>query len=109
MRMPQDFVDAINAAVRKVNPNSGTMVSGSMTLGSDFDEWVGPSAMMKYDFGEIPPEAVTAFEAKFAEKRDALKTSIVASAVEREKQRLAGTLQPFRFNDSNRAVPVTDV
>ena len=102
MLMPQDFVDAVNAAVREVNPNAGKMKSGSMTLGTDFDEWLGPKAMMKYGFGPMPPEDAAAFEAKFAEKRDELKSSIVASAVEIEKKRLAGTLDDFSFNDSNR-------
>ncbi len=92
MRMPQDFVDAINAAVREVNPDAHMMTSGSMTLGTDFDEWFGPAAMMKYGFGPIPPEAVAAFEAKFAEKRDELKASLVASSVDIEKRRIAGTL-----------------
>lgn len=102
MKMPQDFVDAINVAVREVNPDAGMMISGSMTLGEDFDEWLGPQALMKYGFGGLPPEAVTAFEAKFAEKREELKASLVASAIEIEKKRMAGTLQDFRFNDSNR-------
>lgn len=93
MRMPQDFVDAINAAVREINPEAGTMTSGSMTLGSDFDEWLGPGAMGKYGFGPLPPEAVAAFGAKFEERREELKASIVASAVEVEKRRLAGTLK----------------
>jgi len=94
MRMPQDFVDAINAAVREVNPDAGTMTRGSMTLGSDFDEWLGPDAIMKYGF-EMPPEAQAAFEAKFAERRDELKASVVASSVEVEKKRLAGTLDEW--------------
>lgn len=102
MRMPQDFIDAVNAAVREINPDAGTMVRGSMTLGSDFDEWLGPGAMMKYGLDPVPPEVTEAFEAKFAEKRDELKSSIVASAVEVEKKRLAGTLESFDFNDSYR-------
>lgn len=92
MRMPQDFVDAINAAVRGVNPNAGTMSYGSMTLGSEFDEWLGPEALIKYGFEPLPVEATAAFEAKFAEKRGELKSSLIASAVEREKKRMAGTL-----------------
>jgi hypothetical protein len=102
MRMPQDFVDAINAAVLAVNPNAGRMTYGSMTLGSDFDEWLGPEAILKYGFGPMPPEAVAAFEAKFAEHREELKSSLVASAVEVEKQRLAGTLTEFSCGDSRR-------
>ncbi len=102
MRMPQDFVDAINAAVREINPDAGAMVRGSMTLGSDFDEWLGPGAMQKYGFGPLPPEAVAAFEAKFAERRDELKAQVVASAVDVEKKRMAGTLEDFSFNDSHR-------
>lgn len=92
MRMPQDFVDAINAAVREVNPNAGTMTSGSMTLGSDFDEWLGPKAILKYGFEPMPPEDVVAFDAKFAEKRDELKASLVASSIDIEKRRMSGTL-----------------
>lgn len=102
MRMPQDFVDAINAAVREVNPDAGVMINGSMTLGPDFDEWFGPEAFRKYCFGPLPPEVVAAFEAKFEEKREELKSSIVASSVEIEKKRLAGTLEDFSFNDSHR-------
>lgn len=102
MRMPQDFVDAINDAVRAVNPNAGTMVSGSMTLGHEFDEWLGPNALMKYGLDPLPPEAQAAFNAKFAERRDALKASIVSTAVETARQRVAGTLKPFSFNDSYR-------
>lgn len=94
MKMPQDFVDAVNAAVHEINPDAGAMVSGSMTLGSDFDEWLGPEAMRKYGFSPLPPEVVAAFESKFAEKRDDLKASVVASAIEIEKKRLAGTLSP---------------
>lgn len=90
--MPQDFVDAINAAVREVNPDAGEIISGSMTLGSDFDEWVGPDALKKYGLGPLPPEALAAFEAKFNETRDELKASLVASSVEIEKRRMAGTL-----------------
>lgn len=90
--MPQDFVDAINVAVREINPDAGVMISGSMTLGSDFDEWFGPGALMKYGFEEPPPEIVAAFEAKFAEKRDEMKASVINSAVEIEKKRMAGTL-----------------
>ena len=92
MKMPQDFVDAINAAVLEVNPNAGQMISGRMTLGSDFDEWVGPEAMNKYGFNPIPSEDVAAFEAKFNERRDELKAMLVASAVDIEKRRMAGTL-----------------
>lgn len=103
MRMPQDFVVAINAAVREVNPDAGMMISGSMTLGEDFDEWLGPEAFRKYGFGPLPPEAVAAFEIKFAEKREDLKASVVASAVEIEKKRLAGTLEDISFNDSRRS------
>lgn len=102
MKMPQDFVDAINVAVREINPDAGEMISGSMTLGTDFDEWLGPEAMRKYMFGPLPPEAVAAFEAKFAEMRDVLKASVVASAIEVEKKRMAGTLEDFSFNDSYR-------
>lgn len=94
MRMPLDFIAAINAAVKEVNPNAGTMVSGSMTLGSDFDEWLGPGAIMKYGFEHpMPPEAEAAFQAKFAEKRAAIRAALVASAVEIEKKRMAGTLE----------------
>lgn len=102
MKMPQDFLDTINAAVREINPNAGTVINGSMTLGSDFDEWLGPESFKKYGFGPLPPEIVAAFEAKFAEKRDQLKSSIVASAVEVEKKRMAGTLEDLSFNDSYR-------
>lgn len=90
MRMPQDFVEAINAAVQEVNPNAGRMTHGSMTLGSDFDEWCGLEAIRKYGFEPMPPEATAAFEAKFAERRDEIKASLVASAVEIEKRRMAG-------------------
>ena len=100
MKMPQDFVDAANAAVLAVNPNANTMISGSMTLGADFDEWLGPQAIMKYGFGEIPAEDQAAFEAKFAEKRDELKAAIVASSVEVEKRRMAGELE-YSFDDSH--------
>ena len=100
--MPQDFVDAINAAVREVNPNAGTMVRGSITLGEDFDEWLGPEAFRKYGFGSLPPEAVAAFEAKFAEKRDELKAALIVSAIAIEKKRMAGTLEPLDFKDSRR-------
>lgn len=92
MRMPQDFVDAINAAVREVNSDSGHMVSGSMTLGSDFDEWLGPDAMRKYGFGPMPPEAMAAFEAKFNERREELKAALIASAIEIEQRRMRGEL-----------------
>lgn len=102
MRMPQDFVDAINAAVREVNPDAGTMTYGSMTLGHDFDEWLGPEAILKYGLGPMPPEAVAAFEAKFAEHRDELKRSLVASAVEVETRRIAGTLEDVTCGDSRR-------
>lgn len=100
--MPQDFVDAINAAVLEVNPDAGRMTYGSMTLGTDFDEWLGPEAIMKYGFGPMPPDAVAAFEAKFAERRDELKASCIALAVEVEKRRLAGDLGSLTFGDSNR-------
>lgn len=100
--MPQDFVDAINAAVQAINPEAEEMVSGSMTLGADFNEWLGPEAFKKYGFEPLPPEAVTGFEAKFAEKRDELKASIVASSVEIEKKRLAGTLESLDFDASHR-------
>jgi hypothetical protein len=103
--MPQDFVDAVNAAVLGVNPDAGMMVSGSMTLGTDFDEWLGPKAMMKYGLDPLPPEVAAAFDAKFAEKREALKASVVATAVETEKKRMAGTLEDFSFNDSYRLKP----
>lgn len=103
MKMPQDFVDAINAAVREVNPDAGIMTSGSMTLGSDFDEWMGLTALKKYGMGPLPPEAVAAFEAKFAERRDELKASLVASSIEIEKRRMAGDSGSVTFNDSRRA------
>lgn len=98
MRMPQDFVDAINAAVREVNPDAGTMTHGSMTLGTDFDEWCGIEAIRKYGFDPMPPEATAAFEAKFNERRAELKASLVASAIDVERRRMAGTLidQPPR-------------
>lgn len=99
MRMPQDFVDAVNAAVKEINPDAGTMVRGSMTLGSDFDEWLGPEAMLKYGLGPLPVEAQQAFESKFAELRQALKANIVASAIEVEKKRMAGTLEDLDFID----------
>lgn len=102
MRMPPDFIEAVNVAVREINPDAGTMLNGSMTLGADFDEWLGPEAMRKYGFGPLPAEAIAGFEAKFAEKRDELKASIVASAVEIERKRMAGTLEDISFNDSNR-------
>lgn len=102
MRMPQDFVDAINAAVREVNPDAGTMTYGSMTLGADFDEWLGPEAILKYGFDPMPPEAVAAFEAKFAEHREELKASLVAASVDVEKRRLAGTLEDVFCDDSRR-------
>ena len=95
MQMPQDFIDGINAAVREVNPNAGIMVRGSMTLGSDFDEWLGPEAMGKYGLGPLPAAVQASFEAKFAEKRDELKASVIASAVEIERRRLTGTLRPL--------------
>ena len=100
MLMPQDFVDAINAAVIGINPEARRITSGSMTLGTDFDEWFGPEAMIKYGLNAPPAEVIDAFNAKFAEKRDELKASLVASAVEVEKQRMAGTLEDFSFNDS---------
>ncbi len=102
MRMPQDFVDAINAAVREINPNAGTMTRGSMTLGSDFDEWLGPEAMLKYGLGPIPADVEASFEAKFAERRDEIKASVVASAVAVEKKRMAGE-PPFNFDDSQKS------
>lgn len=102
MKMPQDFVDAINKAVHEVNPEAGVMTCGSMTLGSDFDEWLGPEALMKYGFGPMPAEAVAAFNAKFAEVREELKSQLVASAVDIEKRRMAGTLEDLDFNDSYR-------
>ncbi len=101
MRMPEDFVDAINVAVREINPNAWTMTSGHMTLGSDFDEWLGPEALQKYGLGPLPSEALAAFNAKFAEHREALKASCVSSAVEAEKARMAGA-KPYSFNDSYR-------
>jgi hypothetical protein len=100
--MPQDFVDAINAAVREINPNAGIMVDGSMTLGSDFDEWLGPQALKKYGFGPMPADAIAAFEAKFEEKRAELKEAVVASAIEVEKKIMRGELGDFNFGDSNR-------
>jgi hypothetical protein len=99
MKMPQDFVDAANAAVLAVNPAANIMLSGSMTLGADFDEWLGPEAMLKYGIGPISAEVQKAFEAKFAEKREALKASVVASSVEVEKKRMAGELE-YSFDDS---------
>ena len=104
MRMPQDFVDAINTAVREVNPDAGTMTSGSMTLGTDFDEWLGPQAIMKYGFDPMPPEVEAAFVAKFNERRAELKASLVASAVDVERRRMAGTLidQPPRTGQPQR-------
>lgn len=90
--MPQDFVDAINTAVREVNPDAGTMTYGSMTLGSEFDEWLGPQAIMKYGLDPLPPDAIAAFEAKFAKYRDEIKKSLIASAVDIEKRRLSGSL-----------------
>lgn len=99
--MPQDFADAINAAVSEINPNAGRMTYGSMTLGTDFDEWLGLEAMMKYGLGPLPAEAVAAFDAKFAEKRDELKASVVASSIEVEKRRMAGELE-YSFDDSHR-------
>jgi hypothetical protein len=104
MWIPQDFIEAINAAVRAVNPDAPIMVSGSMTLGSDFDEWLGPEGFKKYGFGNLPPDALAAFEAKFSEKREELKASMIASAIEIEKKRMAGTLEDFSFNDSRRAL-----
>lgn len=92
MRMPQDFVDAINAAVHEINPNARTMTSGSMTLGSDFDEWFGPQALLKYGLDDVPAQVQASFEAKFAEKREEIKAALVASSVEVEKRRMAGTL-----------------
>lgn len=88
MKMPQDFVDAINAAVHEINPDAGTMTHGSMTLGTDFDEWLGPEAMLKYGFDPLPAADVAAFNAKFAEMRDELKAAVVASSVEVEKRRM---------------------
>lgn len=100
MKMPQDFVDAINEAVKAVNPDAGTMMHGSFTLGSDFDEFFGPDAMMKRGFGEPDPEEEARFNAKIEERRDTIKTALVNSSVEIEKRRMAGTLRPFSFNDS---------
>lgn len=102
MKMPQDFVDAINEAVKAVNPDAGTMVSGSFTLGSDFDEWLGPQAMLKYGLDPMPQEEIDRFNVLFEQKRQVLKDQIVASTVEVAKKRLAGTLEPFSFNDSHR-------
>jgi hypothetical protein len=113
MKMPPDFVEAINLAVREVNPDAATMVSGSMTLGSDFDEWLGPGAMMKYGLDPMPPEVMAAFTAKFNEKRGEILATLVASAVEVEKMRMAGTLvddlprtkrKPMSLADLKRAV-----
>lgn len=106
MKMPQDFVDAINAAVKEINPNAGTMTYGSMTLGSDFDEWLGIDALMKYALGPVPPEVEAAFQKKFEEHREEIKASIVASAVDVEKRRMAGLLSdgPPRTKQSTRNI-----
>lgn len=89
MRMPADFVDDINKAVEAVDPDAGTMTSGSFTLGSDFDEFFGPEAMLKYGLGPVPADVQAKFEKLFAEKREAIKASIIANSVERAKQRFA--------------------
>lgn len=109
MRMPQDFLDAINAAVREVNPNAGVTTYGDMFLGSDFDEWLGPDAIKKYGFGPMPPDALAAFEAKFDERRDELKSSVVASAVDVEKRRMAGTLIDEAPATCKQSRPLSDV
>lgn len=100
MKMPQDFIDAITVAIREVNPNAGALISGSMTLGTDFDKWLGPDATMKYGFGEIPADDQAAFEAKFNEKREELKAAVIASAVEAEKQIMRGE-PSHTFDDSH--------
>src|ERR1035437_4124434 len=87
MNMPQDFIDAINAAVREVDPEAGQITSGSMTLGSDFDEWLGPGSILKYGWDGLSDEAVAAFTAKFEEKRTEVKANVVAAAVQVAKQR----------------------
>lgn len=104
--MPQEFVDAINKAVKEANPNAMQMVRGSMTLGSDFDEWLGPESMLKYGFGPMPDEVVKAFQDKFEETKPKLLEQLVKSAVEIEKQRMAGTLKNHSLGDSRREDPL---
>src|ERR1039458_4750777 len=94
MNMPQDFIDAINAAVREIEP-SYTMTSGAMTLGSDFDEWLEPGSLLKYGFDPLPDEAVAAFTAKFEEKRAEVKANVVAAAVQVATRRLHEQSEPW--------------
>lgn len=89
MRMPPDFIEALNRAVKEVNPNAGEMTSGSFTLGEDFDEWFGPEAMRKYGFGPYPDDFIASFEAKFAGKREEIKRALVEASVEVEKRNMA--------------------
>lgn len=101
MKMPQDFLDAITAARREVNPNASATTSGSFTLGSDFDEWLGPGSLTKYGLGPFPADFMAGFEAKFEERREEIKAALVASAVDVERRIMAGEA-PFDFDDSNR-------
>lgn len=96
MRMPQDFVDAVNEAVKALNPDAGEMISGSFTLGSDFDKYMLP---YHYD-QEVDVEG---FNRLWEEKRESIKQALVETAVEVERKRMAGTLgEEFSFNDSYR-------
>lgn len=92
MDMPQDFIEAINRATQDVNPQARVIVRGSITLGHEFDEWFGPEGIEKYGFGPLPPEALAAFAAKFAERREAIKAAVVTWAVDTERRRMAGKL-----------------
>lgn len=90
MIMPQDFIDAINQAVKAISPNAGTMTSGSFTLGSEFDEFVGPEALAKFGVEPLDQETQKRFWAKWTEKREEIKAALVESAVEVERKRMAG-------------------
>lgn len=126
MKMPQDFVDAINVAVKEVNPNAGVMTSGSFTLGTDFDDILySEDAMIlplqiltlndRLKNGEdVKAELIEKLEAmaviekrfaeRFAEKRDELKKAMVDSCVETEKQKMAGTLNSFAVSSGKKQV-----
>lgn len=87
MKMPPDFIEAINKAKKSVNPNAGTIISGSFTLGSELEP--------------LSKEEMKKFNELFESRREEIKSKLVESAIRAEKELINGALKQFSFNDSN--------
>lgn len=96
--VPQEFLDELNA----LTPDAGTTTALHVSLGSDFDEFFGPEALMRHfdpeytqaEKDEENKRYIALFREKWPEIREQLITSHLATA-EHRRTRI------HKWNDSH--------